>query len=224
MNELSKNELTKEELIVLNEERKRDLDKLIQHRKNNGYVFEESMNRELLLILANSLAHRTKKEAQISIIEVLKITECGSKNFILDLLNKKIGSFCSYFSAFGKNKYKYSNETIIDRLSITEEEMRELELETLITDKIKDERERELLEKIHIEQQIEESEKNYKLSEELLNYRDEALRDVEEDSTEVFPEIPQEEIEDDPFADFGSPIPLDSLDEQYQNLSDELPL
>lgn len=143
--------------LELNKLRKRDLEVLLQIRKNSHYVWNEDIKRQFLFIYAISSSHLSEEELKKEIYNINLSIRSKSFNF-MKRLYARIPSFCRYFALTGCNRYKYSTLKIIQELNITDFEENELLVLNSKAAIIKDEEElQQELNRQRIEREIDKS-------------------------------------------------------------------
>ena len=164
----------------LNQRRIDDLNLLLSIRKNDNYLWKEDIIRNYYLIFAISLSSLDNDTAIKKFKTMSKQLTCKSKNFYKEML-KKLTKFCRHFAYTNHNRYRYSDEKIIELLEITDIElnclksitskaMKEIKEEQYLNSKLEEER---------IEREINKSIITNEQREFLSHYKDEAIIELE---------------------------------------------
>lgn len=169
----------------LNDNRLNDLKTLKTLRDKENYFFSQEQIRNFLFIYANSLASTNVKVAIEEFLNFANKFDCRSNRFLSSIINR-IPKFCSYYVYTKQNRYKFSNEKIIELLNISKEEQEYLF--SIVSDENIMKKEDFYLEqeseRRRIEEEIEKSIQKNEINDSLFKYKDPILID-----NSVFPEI-----------------------------------
>lgn len=155
-------------LAELCESRRDDLQKLIQERNAKGYRYSWLETRNYLFVYTVCCSTLEYTQAVKELSKIKAQLPNYSENYYNSLV-KNLKSYCRYYLMVEKCKYQFSNEKLIEMLTISKYE--EMELDSIISDSERQRREnsqiQEELERLRIESEIENSIQAYEMNREL---------------------------------------------------------